>query len=149
VARNSERTRRAYEAFNGPAPWSCTYCGDPVEGVGHGVGHIHHIDEDPDNDTKDNLEAMHPVCHKRHHRQGKPGNRKGATVTPEVRARISAALKGRPAAHGYTPEVIEKMAAARRGKPHVEAQLTCECGKQCHAGPMKRHQSASGHALAG
>lgn len=145
VRRNQAQTIRVFRETHGYGPWQCPECPDLVRGLGRGRGMVHHIDHDGTNDIGSNLVAMHEGCHVRHHHAGKVGNRLGAVVTPEVRARISASLKGRPAAHGYTPEIIEKMAAARRGKPHIEPRHTCSCGLVTTAGPLARHIKATGH----
>lgn len=52
---------------------------------------------------------------------------------------------GIPAAHGYTAEVRAKISAAQLGKPHPQRKVTCECGRRCPAGPMRRHTNATGH----
>ena len=147
--RNPGRAKRVFLEANGDAPWACGYCGGPVYEMGHGGlnGLIHHVDEDPTNDVPKNLVMMHDLCHMRHHKGGKVGNRKGAVVTAETRERISNALKGKPAAHGYTAEVRAKIGAAARGRPFTEKKFTCECGKITHAGPMAIHQRAKGHKM--
>lgn len=128
----------------GDGPWACTYCGELVVKLGLGArdGQVHHRVYD---NERESLDVLHHDCHVKLHRAGKPGNRLGVPHSDETRRRISATLKGRPAGHGYTPEVMAKIAAARRGKPHVEPQRVCECGKACHADPMRRHTNASGH----
>lgn len=147
--RNPGRAKRVFLEANGDAPWPCGYCHTHVHELGHGGenGLIHHIDEDPTNDTPDNLVVMHDICHVRHHKGGKPGNRLGQPVSAETRAKLSKANKGRPAGHGYTAEIRAKIGAASRGKPHIEKKLTCECGKVTHAGPMTRHLRARQHKL--
>jgi hypothetical protein len=136
-----------YAAYGTDGPWPCGYCGDAVIKMGRNMGHVHHMDMNPWNNVPSNLQAMHEPCHSWHHRKGKPGNRKGAKLSDEVRAQMSASHKGKPAAHGYTPEVLKKIADAKRGQPHHEKlRHVCECGKVTNAGPMKRHQNSTGHS---
>jgi hypothetical protein len=147
--RNHGRAKRTFLKVNSKGPWICAYCTDVVTELGLKTqqGVIHHVDEDPTNDVPTNLVVMHNICHIRHHKADKLGNRKGATVSQDVRERISKSLKGRPAAHGYTDDVRRKIGDVHRGRPHPQRKLLCECGKSCHAGPMKMHTRAQGHKI--
>lgn len=58
----------------GPGPWSCGFCGDPVVGLRRNKsfnGLIHHKDENRSNNDITNLVAMHRDCHVKHHLTGK------------------------------------------------------------------------------
>ncbi len=64
--------RDAFMDANGPGPWPCYFCGEPVGFIGHSVyvgvpnGLVHHLDGDPGNDALDNLAAARLDCHTRH-----------------------------------------------------------------------------------
>lgn len=149
--RRRSRTLQVFFASAGEPPWPCDYCGESVEAINRQQGFIHHHDEDKMNDSPENLVAMHPKCHVRHHRKGKPGNRKGVRWSEEMKQHFSEVNRGKPASHGYTAEVRAKQSASMKarklnGKPHIEAYShECECGKICPAGPMKTHQRSTGH----
>ena len=134
----------------GPGPWQCDFnCGQLVTALKQGKeydgGHVHHLDEDFTNNDPANLGVMHPICHSRHHRGGKPGNQLGAKLSTETRAKMSAYWSGRKRAP-RPAEMYKRAAEKRRGQPHVEMKYKCDgCDRVLMAGPMKRHQDASGH----
>lgn len=68
---------------------------------------------------------------------------------PRTAHRMTMGLAGPgiPAQHGYTAEVRAKISAAQRGKPHPQRKVTCQCGLSCPGGPMKRHTNATGHRV--
>lgn len=78
--------REIFFARNGPGPWLCLGCGAPVE---MNEVQVHHIDENHENNTSENLSAMHHPCHVRLHRLGH-------AKSNEHRERLSEALRGRP-----------------------------------------------------
>src|SRR6266508_3950678 len=53
-----------FTGHNGLGPWPCHVCTEPVS---IDVVHVHHRDHDRSNNAPENLTAMHPGCHSRHH----------------------------------------------------------------------------------
>lgn len=86
---------------NGPGPWACYGCGEDVHDL-----LVHHIDRNHKNNAPDNLAAMHSSCHMSLHL-------KGTTKTPEHRAKLAAALAGKP----LPQETRLKISAALKGRP--------------------------------
>lgn len=86
------RSRYTFFAAYGFGPYECFFCREPVpfESVW-----VHHIDEDQGNDHPYNLAASHPPCHNGFHHKGKRPLA-GIPKSPEHRAKLSAALKGKP-----------------------------------------------------
>jgi hypothetical protein len=95
-------------ASYGLGPWECVFCGAAIKIDDESPRtrlHIHHCDEDKDNNTKENLSPTHASCHIRHHHQGitKPHMLEaGKRVhkigikfahTPEANAKRSASLR--------------------------------------------------------
>ena len=81
---------RVFLALAGPPPWVCARCGEPITKIGLHAdeGHVHHVDQDIANNVPENLEIIHPGCHVRHHKQGRP-------FSVEHREALSQSLKGR------------------------------------------------------
>ncbi len=129
-------------------PVPCDECEEPVV-----AGVVHHIDENPDNNERENLMILHRGCHTRIHLSGpkspahlaklKAANRSGA---PEVRAKISATLTGVP----HTKERRANQSAAQRARfardrgkpvPALRARTECEkCGGMFNPCWMTRHR---------
>lgn len=119
-----------FVAHNGPGPYPCTFCDEPVPlTVGrHGKGTlaVHHLDHDDENNDPLNLAAAHFECHSRHHTQGgwmPPDKREPAQAKAESTYRqryaTDPALRERAAANHQAmrrPEHAEKIRAgmARR-----------------------------------
>jgi GntR family transcriptional regulator len=67
------RSHTVWLAANGPGPWPCTFCGDPVLRLGDprieraAAGIIHHDDHDHGNNAIGNLRAAHNGCHVCYH----------------------------------------------------------------------------------
>ena len=59
-----------FVAHNGPGPWPCYFCAEPV--ALESVFTVHHLDHDHDNHDPPNLAAAHPGCHIGHHKRGRP-----------------------------------------------------------------------------
>jgi hypothetical protein len=113
---NKEMTHReVFFAANGFGPWSCYDCGELVS---RGELHVHHVDEDRGNDDPQNLVAMHNGCHMRL-------THTGHLLTPEHRAKISSANRGRR----WMPEQKAKFSQSLReayiaGRWHVALHNT-------------------------
>jgi hypothetical protein len=77
---------RVYWALIGEPPWECPSCQRPVVCIGQSTwdGNVHHKDGNAWNNEPTNLVVMHTICHQHVHEK-----------TAEIRARISATLKGR------------------------------------------------------
>jgi hypothetical protein len=105
IARNVPRAQRVFLETNGDGPWLCSYCDELIYELGRdsGKGNVHHKDEDPLNDTPNNLEVLHAECHVRHHQKGRPHSaehnakigRKGRVFTDEWKAKLSARQRTR------------------------------------------------------
>lgn len=112
MARSVPRTHRVFLETYGSGPWPCSFCDELVTSIGRRTGHVHHRDEDPENDAPENLAIAHPGCHMRHHLEGVPHSpehsskvgRKGRKFTPEWRAKLSARQRTRVrcSSCGYT-----------------------------------------------
>jgi hypothetical protein len=57
--------------------------------------YVHHVNGNKLDDRPENLELVTPKSHSIIHNAGKPGNRLGKHHTPEARAKISAARRGK------------------------------------------------------
>jgi hypothetical protein len=114
--------RWLWEQANGPIP----------------AGHlIHHVNHDRADNRLENLQLMTRAMHTSHHQ-------KGASKSPETRAKMSAAAKGRPkseehrvalanAAHASSAfqAHIAKLNAAKKGKP-LSADHRAKVGRKGH-----------------
>lgn len=60
-----------------PHPWYCAHCGGEVLVLSIHDGIAHHQDENPQNNSDNNLVFMHHRCHVSHHTKGLPRARKG------------------------------------------------------------------------
>jgi hypothetical protein len=96
--------RRAFREANGPGPWPCCFCGEPVvdakgEAFNARTFVVHHIDHDHANDAPDNLAATHNECHARHHatERWKQARAEGQSslgdLSPEAKQRQNDALR--------------------------------------------------------
>lgn len=56
--------REIFLMHNGPGPWTCFECGSLVL---YGELHVHHLNEDRDDNEPTNLAAAHGLCHHRYH----------------------------------------------------------------------------------
>jgi hypothetical protein len=91
----SARSHTVWLAANGPGPWPCTFCDEPVLRLGDprieraAAGIIHHHDHDHGNNAIGNLRAAHNGCHIRYHKSpsGKLGH---LHVVDTLTARIEA-----------------------------------------------------------
>jgi DNA-directed RNA polymerase subunit RPC12/RpoP len=107
---------RIYWALIGEPPWECHFCQGPVLCIGQKTwdGNVHHKDNDAWNNDLENIVVAHVICHQRHHEK-----------TDEIRAKISATLKGRSSptkGMKFSDEVNKKkgrsgVANAQYGKP--------------------------------
>ena len=114
--RKQHRYRQVFITANGPGPWPCYGCDEPVT---QDEVHIHHIDEDPTNDDPSNLASMHQPCHNRLHllgrkqsdetRQKRSRTMTGRTLSPEHAAKARVAFKGRK----HSAETRARMSATR------------------------------------
>ena len=88
---HSYKIRDIFINFFGPLPWTCGECLGIITVYGKAAtdGMIHHISEDPTDNSRDNLLAMHNRCHSIHHSYGKHNS-------PDARTKISEALTGQP-----------------------------------------------------
>lgn len=102
--------RRVFIMEFGAWPHPCHFCGDEVDGhtvpLDSTAAVVHHVDEDRSNNSRENLVPCHKGCHDRHHHTGR-------VMSPESRAKLSAAIMGHP----VTPEVRVKLSAANKGRP--------------------------------
>lgn len=67
-------------AHNGPGPFTCRVCEEPVYAPWEDTHstfesrakqlHVHHVDDDRNNNEPKNLEAIHAGCHQRSHKIG-------------------------------------------------------------------------------
>lgn len=140
MGRSPLRARRIFIEANGDAPWPCSFCDELVISIGRKTGHVHHLDEDVENDTAENLAVAHPRCHMRHHQAGRPHSPKhnakvgarhrGRVLSPEWRAKIGNAHRGR------------KLSEAHRAKLRKPIPRTaCEiCGASCALNWIERHR---------
>lgn len=118
MSRNVRRYHRIFIEANGPGPWPCYGCGDPVVDL-----FVHHLDEDETNDLTENLVAMHRPCHVKLHHGAKPKTKEhrrkigeanrvaltGKRLTADHRENIRRASGG----WKHTPEARAKISAAR------------------------------------
>lgn len=68
--RRKDLTRNIFFLFYGPKPpWVCEFCQEKILFVGQGAEalHIHHKDENKNNNRIANLAPMHGACHVKHH----------------------------------------------------------------------------------
>lgn len=102
-------THRRKFFYNNRPPYDCWFCGDPViilHGYAGGSGaSIHHVDENPRNNSLDNLVIVHFGCHSSIHHRGK-------LVSEETRRKIGLKSKGRKA----SPETIQKLKDSHKGQ---------------------------------
>ena len=147
----------------GPFPVTCR-CGGLIHKFSSEDGCVHHKDEDPYNNTPENLEIIHHACHTSHHKTGFHHTEETKTrisdtmkdreFTDEHRANLSKALVGRQftdewrtniskSAKGrvLSAETRAKMSAAHR--PRLEGK--CSCGMVNVRGAVARHAKAAGH----
>ena len=112
-------------------PWPCHFCGRPVNRTGRfkDDGNLHHIDENHDHNTLENLAMSHAGCHRSYHSSRQvwtPERRRahserfmGHEVPEETRSKISVANRGGTggsgfSGHKHTAESRAKMSATRR-----------------------------------
>ena len=141
--------------YNGAMPWQCYGCGEPIITIDSKLVVIHHKNENPKDNRKRNLVAMHRACHTRHHHRGvkrdpsvgkkiaakkndwTPEQRerhRRAMASPETGRKISAALKGRK----FSDETRKKMSeSAKKRKP-----VSAETRAKISAAGKGRKQSA-------
>lgn len=85
---------QVFFAFNGPGPWDCEFCDEPVRLTGLNV---HHRDHDHSNNDPDNLTASHRRCHQVYHMaDGRGPKMREASVqswTDDRRKKISDGIK--------------------------------------------------------
>jgi len=108
--RETARLPGRFPAAHGPFPHPCCFYREPVDGhtvpTDSAAAVVHHADGNRQNNDPSNLKPAHNGCHVTHHNAGKPrspetlAKTRGGPVSPETRARISAALTGVP----HTPE---------------------------------------------
>jgi len=98
------KSHEVWLAANGPGPWPCTFCEQPVARLGgygapgelhamrssHGI--VHHHDENHGNNDPGNLRISHHGCHIRYH--GKKVNWPRNRAADWIRQRISAGEYG-------------------------------------------------------
>lgn len=141
---------RIYWALIGEAPWECPSCQRPVLCIGQNTwdGNVHHKDSNAWNNHPSNLVVMHTICHQRIHEK-----------TNEIKAKISAALKGRPSptkGMTFSPEVNAKKSRPgdqnpMHGQHHTAESLqkmrqprsreTCNnCGRSFAINWIQRHE---------
>lgn len=60
--------REIFFAYNGPGPWACYFCDEPVTPEDLDV---HHKDENKKNNLHSNLTASHRTCHASQHSKGR------------------------------------------------------------------------------
>jgi hypothetical protein len=68
--------RDVFQDHNGPGPYPCCFCGEPVDRIEDAPRSkdslcIHHRDENRSNNAPENLAPAHNGCHVKHH-MGKP-----------------------------------------------------------------------------
>lgn len=125
--------RRQFVEANGPGPWPCCFCGEPVEPRSQPLDStafvVHHDDEDRSNSDPSNLSAAHHGCHVGHH-FGQP-----ASVAKRTATRLS-----------REPDYFANIARLG-GRAVGTRRLRCdECGLTSNPGGLARHQSVSGHS---
>lgn len=95
------RPREIFFAYNGPGPYGCCFCDEPVslqDWGNHGAAlSIHHVDEDRGNNGVENLAPCHKRCHTRHHAKArglgmKLGGRHSDAYRETIRRRRAEAL---------------------------------------------------------
>ena len=123
---HSYKILEIFTNFFGPLPWTCGECLGIITVYGKAAsdGMIHHISEDPTDNSRDNLLAMHNRCHSIHHSYGKHNS-------PEARAKISAAHKGR----SLTQEHKDKIGKGVTGRKFTDEH------RQRISDAVKRHLS--------
>jgi hypothetical protein len=148
MRRQQEVYRRVFIAWHGDLPHTCFFCQEVVTTWGRrsAEGTIHHIDEDFTNNDPGNLTAAHMGCHVRHH----SGEQVPYERTPAIRAKTSAALRGKT----QSPESNAKRAASLRsayaegrktpppGRPKgiVTRTSPCPyCGREIATNNLPRH----------
>jgi hypothetical protein len=147
------RNRRRYTRLVGSGPWECFLCYDEVLELGkhRDQGHVHHLDENEENDDPSNLAVVHADCHNILHQAGRPARatQKGGTHT--WGDKISEGLRGHAGARASkTPEGRAKFSqiAKERGNGQRLNSIvrTCECGYQTtNAGAFARYHRNRGH----
>ncbi len=81
---------------------------------------IHHEDENPWNDSPNNLQKMTDVQHKKHHTSNGRHPNQGRKFSPELRKKLSETHKGQKAWNKGIPmseEQKKKISAAKKGQP--------------------------------
>lgn len=128
MSRNQPRTIRNFRDAYGEGPWACHWCEEEVSEIGGGIGDVHHIDHDCENDDPSNLAVGHVVCHQRHHHAGVP-------KSTEHRAKTG--RKGRKILWS------DKIQKARRDGGLYEKVPCPKCGKPIAGGigNMRQHQA--------
>ena len=151
-------------------PWVCFLCNEEMTTLEH----VHHVDHDPWNNSRENLVAMHSACHNREHHIGLvhtedaksriseslkvaylEGRHKspwatdngwtGRSHTEEARKKIQASALARdPVTRLHSEETKEKIRKAILGQPRVTCGL---CGREMAAPGMGMHMRA--HARRG
>lgn len=112
--------RETFLAYNGIGPYRCHGCGFEISFREN--FDVHHIDGNHDNQSPENLAAMHNSCHIRIHRTGK-------IASAETRAKMSAAFKGRKLSKAHVASIARghtglkrsadaraRMSAAQKGR---------------------------------
>ena len=140
-------TRIALETY-GPLPVRCR-CGELIYAISAVDGCVHHRDENPRNNTPENLEIIHHTCHTSHHKKGFSHTEEtrlrisetmtGRTFTDEHRTNLSRALKGRV----FTDEWRANI--GRSSRERVQKRGRCSCGWESTRAGVANHAKASGH----
>lgn len=123
------RYRRGYgQVFlehYGLGPWSCAYCSELVYEIGRRAnqGHVHHRNEDKQDNRPENLVMMHCRCHRQHHMIGTRASTKhreaisrglrGHEVSVKTRQKIGDANRGHQRGHPHSDKARAKMRQAR------------------------------------
>jgi hypothetical protein len=129
--------RLVFVAANGPPPWACGLCGEPVRGLTRAArGCVHHIDEDRANSRYTNLVAMHRACHAVQH---------GRPASEELKAKLRAVWSdpAKRAAHAAyvrdvwsDPELRARHSAAinapeARARAAAKLRIRVDCPHAC------------------
>lgn len=144
--------RDVFFAFNGPGPYECALCHDPVcawwdhldrtDGRSQYCLVIHHLDHNHQNNHPENLVPIHYGCHTAHHRAMLPLVAKGSTL-PRAWSDKIAQGTGRRMASMTPDEKADWTERVRNGRlEHGRVPHVCE---KCGQGPYRGKQGLSLH----